>query len=175
MNIERSMVEKITITGLKNYSPITVIVENGETQEQANIKISCFGESWTHYWGSMGSPIGEFFDRCDNDYLISKLTNISQKEEDLGLDWKVMRDIVAKARRRREISETDARQAYYYILLYKPDRHDLENGLPYDLQPIEELREYWYIDWPMFDNPRYAYMSGIIDAVRIALNSEKDC
>lgn len=175
MNIERSMVEKITITGLKNYTPITVVIENGETEEQANIKISCFGETWSHYWGSMGSSIGDFFNRCDNDYLISKLTNIPQKEEDLFLDWKVMRDIVAKARRRREISETDARQAYYYILFYKPDRHEFGNGLPDDLQPIEELREYWYIDWPMRDNPKYNYISGIIDAVRIALNTEKDC
>lgn len=174
MQLQRTFVEKITISGYKNYSPISVIVETGETEDQATIRISCFGDEWSHYWGNMGGSIADFFKRCDNNYLVNKLSNIPPKEEDLDSDWEVMRDIVLKARHKQEISKMDARQAYYYILFYKPDRHEFFHGLPDDLQPVEELREYWYIDWPMYDNPRYEYISGIIDAVRIALNTEKD-
>lgn len=174
MQLQRTLVERITIGGYKNYSPINVLVETGETEDQATIRISCFGDEWSHYWGNMGGSIADFFKRCDNDYLISKLSNIPRKEEDLDSDWKLIKQLIIKTRKENEISKESARQAYNHVTLWKTDRREVMCGLPDVLECIPDLLEPWYIDWPMYDNPQYKYMSGIIDAVRIALNTEKD-
>ena len=70
MNIEKSTVEKLYITDVDALDPLTVFIENFETN-QAKVTMECWGKSWSAYWGGMGGTVAEFFDRTNVGYLVN--------------------------------------------------------------------------------------------------------
>jgi hypothetical protein len=73
MKIERSKVEKLTITGAKALDPITVYAED-IGPHQGKITIECYGKSWSAYWGGCGDKgVAAFFRSCSDDYIANCL------------------------------------------------------------------------------------------------------
>lgn len=52
LNVERSTVTKLVITGAPSLDPITVFLED-LAPKRGKITVSCWGKSWTAYWGGM--------------------------------------------------------------------------------------------------------------------------
>ena len=74
MKVEDSTVRKITITDIKLLDPISVYLEDYGAG-RGKITITCFNDSWSNYWGSMGeNTIAQFITKCDNHYLSKKFS-----------------------------------------------------------------------------------------------------
>lgn len=71
LQVERSIVTKLVITGAPSLDPITVFLEDLAPRE-GKITVSCYDKSWHAYWGGMwdGLTIGQFFCRPDEHYII---------------------------------------------------------------------------------------------------------
>jgi len=72
MKIRSSQITKITFSEIKGLDPVDVILEDF-SEGNGRIIISCYGESWSYHWGSMGSTVSEFFCSTNNQYLVSKM------------------------------------------------------------------------------------------------------
>lgn len=175
MKVTQSQVQKIRIEGIEKshrLDPIEVIIENYGSG-QGKILISCWGESWTGFWGSMGGTIEQFFQHVSNDYLIEKMSNYQETEPDPDSDLDFIRSLILKERRRRTYSKEEAKQAWWYVDSFRPDRNTLLNWeIPEELKCIEGMDEPWYLDWPEKENPKYTYLSRILDVVREVIKPE---
>lgn len=169
MEIKRSTVEKIRIEDINashRLDPVEVIIEN-YGDGAGKILISCWGESWTGYWGSMGSTVEEFFQRVDNGYLIGRMANYDSMVQDTDEDADFIRTLILNHRRRGMIDKQEAKEAWDYMGLYAPDRNSLCYGrVPEELKVIEGMDEPWYFEWPRKVNHKYEYLSRILDLVR---------
>ncbi|QEG12201.1 hypothetical protein OMEGA_135 [Klebsiella phage vB_KaeM_KaOmega] len=169
MQIKRSTIEKIRIEDIQDshrLDPVEVIVENFEPGA-GKITISCYGQVWTGFWGSMGGTVEEFFQRVSNDYLIDKMSDYRATEPDPDKDPEYLKSLILKHRRSRDITKDQAKQAWYYVDSYGPDRNSLCYGyVPEELQVIEGMCEPWYFDWPQIPSTNYAYLGRILDLVR---------
>lgn len=176
MQVKRTTVEKIRIEGINEshrLDPVEVIIEN-YGGGAGKILISCWGESWTGYWGSMGGTVEEFFQRVSNDYLINKMSDYQLMEPDVDRDGEYLKSLVIKERRSRNISRSQANNAWHYIEIFSPGRHELCYGrTPEDLEFIEGIYEPWCLDWPQVESPKYAYLSRILDVVREVIKPDE--
>jgi len=168
MRIIETQVRKIRIEDLQNrrLDPVEVIVENYH-EGAGKVIISCWGESWTGYWGSMGGTIEEFFQRVSNDYLIDKMSDYRPTIPDEEEDGNFIKCFVLKQRRAGMISKEEAYTAWSYVQGPSLDRHTLCSGYtPRALSCLEGIDEPWYLPWPTKVNPKYDYLSRILDVVR---------
>lgn len=176
MEIKRTAVEKIRIEGINeshNLDPVEVIIEN-HGEGQGKIIITCYGQSWTGYWGAMGCTVEEFFQVCNNDYLIGKMAGFPHKIPDEDGDQDYLRSLVLVARRRKDISKEEARDIWDQISLRNMDRHYVcgDRYLPRGMDEIEGMCEPWHLDWPRKVNPEYEYLGRILDLVREVIKPE---
>ena len=84
MNIKIKEVRQIKITELLDLDPITVYMDewekeetDGTTRYQGRITIVCYDTVLSYYWGSMGSPLKEFFCDAPTDYIAGKFMQSS--------------------------------------------------------------------------------------------------
>lgn len=175
MKVTQSQVQKIRIEGIEqshSLDPIEVIIEN-YGGGQGKILISCWGESWTGFWGSMGGTIEQFFQHVSNDYLIEKMSNYRATEPDLEGDCNYLLKLVLEGRRRGDLEKEEARAAFEYLSAFYIDREIVMNcQTPEELRCIEGMDEPWYLDWPKKENSKYAYLSRILDVVREVIKPE---
>lgn len=169
MEIKRTTVEKIRIEDVNashRLDPVEVIIENyGEGA--GKILISCWGESWTGYWGSMGGTIEEFFQRVSNDYLIGKMSDYRDTEPDIEEDPEFLARQILKQRRDGTLDKDEARSAFNYVESFGPNRNHLYYGeTPSELRCLEGMDEPWYYEWPSKSSHKYEYLSRILDLVR---------
>lgn len=86
MQVERTQVTKLVITGAEALDPITVILEDlgsrtypreGEADHisrQGKVIIECYGESWSGYWGGMGNrTVAQFITDESVEYVVGCL------------------------------------------------------------------------------------------------------
>lgn len=169
MEIKRSTVEKIRIEGINEshrLDPVEVIIEN-YGDGAGKVLISCWGESWTGYWGSMGGTVEEFFQRVSNDYLIDKMSDYRAEVPDVEADQDFLFGLVLKERRRGTFDKQEARELHDYVKYSFPDRNTICNGYGPDLlKNIEGMCEPWHMDWPKKPNHKYEYLARILDIVR---------
>lgn len=174
MKISRSTVEKIVITdaqspeGLGKLDPITVIAEDFGPG-QGKITITCYGDAWSCYWGSMGekTKLAEFFCGCDEHYLAGKLkTGIDDKidDDDEEAMSRVLRAKIIKRRRKERFTKEEARDLYDKTAYYN-HHHDGTDLL------YEVLGDEWWYLTPKKPNPQYEYLCRIINAVKAAFSS----
>lgn len=175
MKVTRSQVQKIRIEGIEQshrLDPVEVIIENYGAG-QGKILITCWGESWTGFWGSMGGTIEQFFQHVSNDYLIDKMSDYRDTVPDIDADQDFLFGLVLKERRRRSFDKQEAREAWDYVRYACPDRNSICNGsIPELLKVIEGMEEPWYLDWPKKENHKYTYLSRILDVVREVIKPE---
>lgn len=169
MQIKRTTVEKIRIEDLHEshrLDPVEVIVENFD-EGAGKITISCYGEVWTGFWGSMGGTVEEFFQRVSNDYLINKMSDYRATEPDYDADAGFLKKLILKERRSGNITTSEAKEALDFVESRSVDRNILANGyLPDCLLRIEGMCEPWHLDWPQMPSHKYAYLERILNLVR---------
>lgn len=177
MIIKRSVVEKIRIEDINashGLDPVEVIIEN-YGDGAGKILISCYGQSWTGFWGSMEGTIEEFFQRVSNDYLISKMSDYHPTEPDIEADQDFLFGLILKERRRNNLGKEEARESWDYVEYACPDRNSICNGnrnMPEAMERIEGMCEPWHLDWPKRGNGNYVYLSRILDVVREVIKPE---
>lgn len=184
MKIERSKVEKMTITGAKSLDPITVYAED-IGPHQGKVTIECYGKSWSAYWGGCGDKgVAAFFRSCSEDYIANCF---DRGIEDGIVDGDIikggaLRQIIALRRGRmvksfrtpdqmvrlgrNEISTSEARELWNEV----QDAYFGSDGWsdPNLMQKV--FGDEWWYRLPTKPNPEYAYLCRIVRAVQQAFD-----
>lgn len=172
MKITQSTIEQIVITDVERLDPVKVMIENIKPGV-GNITITCFGKSWTSFWGSMSDRlIQEFFVDCNDSYLINCLNRgissvLDGTDNDANIEF--VKGRICRLRRDGDISEREARE-------YWDEAEGCENVKMFCCDysyrsPLLTLLgdEQWYAGWPTVPNPDYEYLKRIVQTVREAI------
>jgi len=141
MEIEATQVKKIMLSKLDRLDPVSIFLEDFSAGI-GQITITCYGESWTSYWGSMGkdNTIADFFISCNEDYIAQNLSKISSTV----VDYYEMGEAIG-----HEVNR--------------------DNLAFYGEQLSEEFGQDWYMEMPVKANSDYQYLCRIILAVQAGL------
>lgn len=165
MEIQRSTVEKLKITDVKNLDHVSVFLEDLEPGK-GKITIECYGKSWSNYWGGMGDrTISKFFCSANNDYIAGKMDGSLRHNA-------VDEDSIpehAKNHVKQLLSDFDIDDLEANELL-----SELNGWSGEDLLQNREILskiygpDYWY-SLPEIPNHEYEYLCRILNAVKAAL------
>ena len=145
MEIVKSNVNKLKVTGVKNLDPVHIYLEDIE-KGKGRITFSCYGKVWTAYFCGLGSrTISEFIIETNNDYLIEKISDTPSEIPD-------NHKIQMAAEKAGKWAHDNCHQ---------------------DMQMMSDLYGSPF-DMPMTENPDYNYLVRICNAVRDALKVVKD-
>jgi len=168
MNVVETQTRTIEITGAARLDPIKVFL-NDVGPGAGHITITCYGQSWSGYWGGMGDrSLAKFFVACDEHYIAGKISNTKSSVFDPDGLKAMMKKLVIQQLRSREIKPGEARELYDQI-------NDLET---FDQCPWHEsdlmqrvIGDDWHLAMPEKVNPDYEYLCRIIRAVQEALRT----
>lgn len=172
MKITQSTIQQIVIRDVKSLDPVKVMIENIQPGV-GNITITCFGKSWTSYWGSMSDrTIQEFFVDCNDSYLINCIDRGIRSMidgEDNEANIQFVKAEICRQRRDRDIEQFDAREWWD-----EAEGADDVKDLVCNWHSNSTLRklfgdEPWHANWPSVPNPDYEYLERIVQAVREAI------
>lgn len=199
MKVESSTVKKLVISEVERLDPVTVFLEDFGRRDcptdtdpnyqtaQGKITISCYGKSWTAYWGGMGPrTVAQFVEQAGWDYVLNCLDRGISSTRFSG---HALRDFARKCivqRRRQqtgrhewelgELSKFEARELW----------HDIES-----LTDIENSNECWHRselltqlfgeEWhyaldgkAVEENHEFTYLRRIVEAVQAALRQQAE-
>ncbi|KWU51947.1 hypothetical protein [Pseudomonas palleroniana] len=177
LKVERSAVTKLVITGALNLDPITVFLED-LAPKRGKITVSCWGKSWTAYWGGMwdGLNIGQFFYELNTGYIIGYFDQAMRPRQFSGEALANKAKIaVLEDRRSGDLSQNEARDLF-------TDAEDLRESPSIDhlhrahsgLMTKLFGDEWWHLsDDATEPNQDYDYLARIIHAVQQALRQEQ--
>lgn len=181
MQIERSQVTKLVISGVARLDPITVFAEDIGPR-QGKITIECYGKSWSAYWGGMGDrTIAEFFRSCSVDYIANKMTDERATVTDAEAIADGARRHIIKLRRGHVMTSFDRTRTYRLGRdeISKEKARDLwedvdcacfgDDGWGESKLMQEIFGDEWWYSLPDKPNPKYQYLCSIITAVQAAL------
>ncbi|KRP74608.1 hypothetical protein [Pseudomonas lactis] len=175
--VERSTVTKLVITGAPQLDPVTVFLED-LAPRKGKITVSCWGKSWTAYWGGMwdGLNIGQFFCELNAGYVIGYFDQAMSPRQFSGeaLANKVQAAVL-KDRRRDEHGQYEARELFTEAEhLRESPSIDHLHGAHSELMHKIFGDEWWHLANDATEpNPDYAYLERIIHAVQQALRQEQ--
>ncbi|MEX9297322.1 hypothetical protein AB7Z57_22525 [Providencia alcalifaciens] len=171
MKVEQSQVTKLVIAGIERHDPIHVYLEDYGDNKNGRVTISESGDSWSCFWGSMGSSLVEFIHRINNHYWIGKLdSNLnSEIDDDNDANAEYAKKQVIELRKDDEIDQYEARE--YWDLIESSDDVKSDCCNCYIGSKLLNLfgDDAWYNDWPSIPNPKYLRMESRLNAVREAL------
>ena len=177
LQVDRSTVTKLVISGAPNLDPITVFLED-LAPCKGKITVSCRGKSWTAYWGGMwdGLSISQFFCELNTSYIIGYFDQAMKSRQFSGeaLASKAQR-IVLKERRLLCYDQDEARELFDEAedLRDSPSIDHL-HGAHGELMTKLFGYEWWHLaDDATEPNPDYVYLERIIRAVQRALSQEQ--
>lgn len=177
LQVERSTVTKLVISGAPNLDPITVFLED-LAPCKGKITVSCWGKSWTAYWGGMwdGLSIGQFFCELNTSYIIGYFDQAMKSRQFSGeaIANKAQR-IVLKERRLFCYDQDEARELFDEAedLRDSPSIDHL-HGAHGELMTKLFGDEWWRLTNDSTEpNPDYIYLERIILAVQQALRQEQ--
>ena len=177
LQVERSTVTKLVISGAPNLDPITVFLED-LAPCKGKITVSCWDKSWTAYWGGMwdGLSIGQFFCELNTSYIIGYFDQAMKSRQFSGeaIANKAQR-IVLKERRLFCYDQDEARELFDEAedLRDSPSIDHL-HGAHGELMTKLFGYEWWHLpDDANEPNPDYVYLERIIRAVQQALSQEQ--
>lgn len=177
LQVERSTVTKLVITGAPRLDPITVFLED-LAPCKGKITVSCWGKSWTAYWGGMwdGLSIGQFFCELNTGYIIGYFDQAMSSRQFSGeaLANKAQTTVL-KDRRQGELDQDEARELFTEAEdLRESPSIDHLHGAHYSLMKKLFGDEWWHLTEDATEpNPDYAYLERIIHAVQQALAQEQ--
>ena len=173
MQITTETVQKLIITDVPNLDPVAVYLED-QGAERGKVTITCFNDSWSYFWGSMGkgNDIRKFFLSCDEHYLARKFdSNIDDTVDDPGKLVEVAKKEIIKDRRDERHTKGKAREMYDDA----DDLYDLwhefngQGGETYRDRMYEIFGEEFWYSIPKMPNYKYEYLCRIINTVKAAL------
>lgn len=171
LKITKTTVARIIIEGADRLDPITVFLED-IAPKNGKITVTCFGESWSAHWGGMwdGLTVAQFFTKLNAQYIIGYFSpQLRGGCYSADKTAEAATREVLKLRRENEFDFAEARQAYEdsksIIHAESIERlHQSHNKL---------LTTIWGPDWwhctEEEPNPKYQYLTRIVDAVQLAL------
>lgn len=168
MNIKKSTVTKMFITGVEDLDPINVFIGDMNAN-RGRITIACFDNSWSYYWGSIGErTMTQFFCACSDDYLARKFhLGIESTVIDSDAIARHAKAHICKIRKDRDIEKDKARELFEEIDSTDFDGPDSEYDLMYRIYGDE-----WWYKLPQKANPEYEYLCRVVQVVREALLME---
>ncbi len=171
MKVEQSQVTKLVITDVERHDPIHVYLEDYGDNQNGRVTISEWGNSWSCFWGSMGSPLIEFIKRINNHYWIGKLDSnlISEIDADNDANAEYAKKQVIKLRKDNEIDKHEAREYWDLIVLSDNVKDDCCNSFIGSKLLGLFGDDPWDENWPTIPNPQYLRMESRLNAVREAL------
>nr|WP_319566224.1 hypothetical protein [uncultured Rhodoferax sp.] len=181
MKIEQKQVTLLTITEAPNLDPIRVQTEDIEPGK-GRITVSCWGKSWTSYWGGMGekNTIADFFCSCNANYIIGNFTTGMPSTVFSGdaLLERAKKSIIARRRGRcleySHLDKAEARELWTDVELANIDHGDRPQDLPSTLMTQLYGKEWWYeAERAQTPNHEYEYLTRIIHAVQAAFQQLK--
>ncbi|WP_343552163.1 hypothetical protein [Pantoea sp.] len=172
MKITQSTIQQLVITDVKSLDPVKVMIENIQPGV-GNITITCFGKSWTSYWGAMSDQtIQEFFVDCNDSYLINCLDRGIRSMidgEDNEANIQFVKAEICRQRRERDIERLEAREWWDEA----EDAVDIKDLVCswHSNSTLCKLfgDEPWHANWPSVPNPDYEYLERIVQVVREAI------
>jgi hypothetical protein len=177
VKITESKVRKIKIEDILNshrLDPISVYLEDFE-HGKGQITIKCYDKVWSSFWGGMGDrTISQFFCSCDNGYLIGNLDgNISSTVlSPEGFRSFAKKEII-RLRKEDELEVDRAREIYDVVEDLCDD--ELKDWFYRGDEDVTDIFGTDYIydtSLPQEPNPKYEYLSRIIDTVKEVLKQE---
>ncbi|VVO40202.1 hypothetical protein PS712_05779 [Pseudomonas fluorescens] len=177
LQVDRSTVTKLVITGAPNLDPITVFLED-LAPCKGKITVSCWGKSWTAYWGGMwdGLNIGQFFCELNTSYIIGYFDQAMRSRQFSG-DALANKAQIAllKDRRQGHLDQEEARELFDEAEdIREATSIDYLAGAHYPLMRKLFGDEWWHFaDDATEPNPDYHYLERIIQAVQQALRHEQ--
>lgn len=198
LQIERTTVTKVVITGAPRLDPITVFLEdfgrravptddnpNYETA-QGKITINCSDKSWNAYWGGMGPrTVAEFVADCGWDYVLNCLDRSISPRVFSGKALHTLAKKCIVQRRRQQTGRHD----WELGDLSKSEARQLWDDIDV-LRNIESSSECWHQsalltllfgdEWhypldgkAVEENHEYTYLRLIVEAVQQALRQQR--
>lgn len=177
LNIQRSVIEKLRITGHENIDtknpvdPISVYLEDFG-KGRGKIIIECYGDCWSNFWPAMGDEetIKSFFIRCDNHYIIKKL---SPQLRETVIDYDGFKEWLKKGvinlRKDRDIGKQVAKDLMERIEMEVPDECD-EHTVDVCWKLASDIYgDDFHYELPSKPNHHYEYLSKIIDVVKLGI------
>ena len=178
MKIEQSQVTKLMITGVKDLDPVAVIVENFGPGA-GKITITCFGEAWSNYWGSMCEQhtLESFFCKADKHYLAGKLkTGIKDRIRDTDpatIEQSIKTKII-KYRKEGDMEKAVARDCWDSSTWLCEGIADNNIGSEASNLLYTVFGDEWWCCLPEVPNPDYEYLCRIIETVKEAFKQLKE-
>lgn len=176
MKIEQKQVTLLTITEVPNLDPIRVQTEDLEPGK-GRITVSCWGKSWTSYWGGMGekNKIADFFCSCNPQYIIGNFTTEMDSTRYSGdvLVERVKKSIITRRHGRcleyGHLDKAEAKELWRDVWIADLHYNDSPQTLPNDLMTKLYGAEWWFeAERATEPNPDYQYLTRIIEAVQDA-------
>lgn len=145
MEIKKSVVTKLTLTGIENLDPVSVFLEDYKLG-QGKLTVECFGDAWSHYWGAMADRnLVVFIAQAGADYITGKLFPSEMNRHVIDYD---------------KIS---------YEIGEDVDEHTL---LLHEDKVAEVYGECWQFELPNKESHHWKYLYRIVLAVKEAVSSD---
>lgn len=177
LQVERSTITRLVITGAPSLDPITVFLED-LAPCRGKITVSCWGKSWTACWGGMwdGLSIAQFFCKMNTGYIIGYFDQEMSPRQFSGEALANQVQVsVLKDRRRGELGQDEARELFNEAEdLRESPSIDHLHGAHSELMHKIFGDEWWHLTNDATEpNPNYSYLERIIHAVQQALSEEQ--
>lgn len=169
MKVAKTTITQLVITEAVALDPVRVMIENMHPGA-GSITITCFGKSWTSYWGAMSDrTVEQFFMDCNDSYLVNCLScgissTLEGEDNDANIEF-VKREI-RRLRRADEMSAEDARECWDAA----ENCDEIKDACCHwhSNSPLRKVfgDEPWHAGWPTIPNPDYQYLKHIVQVVR---------
>jgi len=198
LQVERSTVTKLVITGAARLDAITVFLEDFGRRDcpiesdqnyqtaQGKITINCWDKSWNAYWGGMGPrTVAEFVAKCDWPYVLNCLDRgiSSTRFSGAALHAFAKKCIVQRRRQQTgrhdwelgELSKSEARELWQDIEALTSV--ESPNECWHHSKLLTELfGDEWHYpvdDKAIEENHEFTYLRRVVEAVQDALRQEQ--
>lgn len=174
MKLTESTSRKLRITDVPHLDPIDVYLEDFDPG-RGQITLTCYGKSWTTFWGAMGehNDVASFVLKCDLDYLSTRLdsgTSRTRFSDDALVT--LAKKTVCDRRRGKGDGEPLDREAARDLYARIEDLHGCEQIDQCPARLMQELfgDEWWFVaDRAVEPNPDHLYLERILQTVQDAL------
>ncbi|MDR6397967.1 hypothetical protein ACTOWA_00315 [Herbaspirillum seropedicae] len=168
MEITKSNLVKLTITGAPALDPIGVFLEDIEPGK-GKVVIECAGDSWTAYWSAMGKQktVAQFISATSADYLVGCMVpGMRSHRYDPAQAQRICFQHILKERRRRDMERHEAKELW--ITVKQTHFYDHMGGNAGLFQEV--FGDEWWYSVPESPNPSWTrierVMQVVIDALR---------
>lgn len=197
LQVERSTVTKLVITGAPRLDPITVFLEDFGRRDcptesnpnyqtaQGKITINCWDKSWNAYWGGMGPrTVAEFVTNSGWDYVLNCLDRgISSTRFSGDVLHTLAKKCIVQRRRQQagrhdwelgELSKGEARELWHDIGVLS-DIETPNESWHHSKLLTELFGDEWHYpvgEHAVEENHDFTYLRRIVEAVQAALSQE---